>query len=215
MGSQYDVEVLSRSAVFAGIEPDEACALLDNLGAFTRRYEAGSYIRRKGDILDFYPVIMEGRVQASMPEGGQDHFVSEFKTGDSFAEAIPSTIKNSPVNMYVVEDTTLLCIPAVRLDACNEPCAETIRLNLKGELSKKLGILIRALRVLSEPRLTDRILSYLDTLPANPDGSKTVPFSRMDWAGYLRVADKSLIRELRKMQDDGLIEVDGRNIKVM
>ena len=69
--------------------------------------------------------------------------------------------------------------------------------------------------MVGEPRLSDRILAYLRTLPADADGRVEIPVNRQEWASYLRVADKSLIRELRAMQNDGLLEVDGRHIRVL
>ena len=215
MDHMEQVEVFLNSPVFNGIDIKDIGPLLESLGAVTRVYEAGSYIKRKGDVLDFYPFIVSGRVSALMPDGGQEHYVSEFTSGDSFAEAIPSAIRFSPVNMLVKEKTMLVCIPAARLDASTEPAAEILRMNLKGELAKKMDVLIKALRVLSEPKLSDRVIAYLQTLPDNANGSKTIPFSRSEWAGYLRVADKSLIRELRKMQSEGLIEVNGRTITLL
>ena len=82
-------------------------------------------------------------------------------------------------------------------------------------MSKKIGVLTRTLSVVGEPRLSDRIMAYLRTLPQDADGRVEVPMNRQEWATYLRAADKSLIRELSTLQKEGVLEVDGRFIRVL
>lgn len=215
MADPIDVRPLSESPVFAGIPLEERASLIADAKGMLRRYPGGSLVRRAGDGLDFCPVVVSGRVQASLPQGGLDRIVSLFGPGDSFAEAVASSLRRCPVDIRALEDTVLLCIPAAGLRACSHAWASTLHGNLMSEMSKKVLVLSRSLAVLSEPRLSDRVLAYLDTLPRNADGSVTVPFGRREWAACLRVADKSLIRELKVMQDDGVIEVDGRTVRVL
>lgn len=209
-----DVSTLEGSPVFAGVPADVRASLVHALGVSTRAYEKGAVIKHVGDSMEYFPVILKGVVRATMPQGGQDRIVSQFRRGDSFAEAVPIVLKRCPVNIRAMEDTLIMRIPAHSLDTCEHPWAKTIGDNLRTELSKHVATLSATLAVLSEPRLTDRILAYLATLPCAEDGSVTVPYGRQDWAGVLRVADKSLIRELRLMQEAGLIKVNGRKVTV-
>ena len=87
--------------------------------------------------------------------------------------------------------------------------------NLSTEMSKKIGVLTQTLSVVGEPRLSDRIMAHLRTLPQDADGRVEVPMNRQEWATYLRAADKSLIRELSTLQKEGVLEVDGRFIRVL
>ena len=189
--------------------------LLKEVDARIVDLEPDQLLSRAGDALDFYPVVIEGSVLSSMPQGGQDRPVAHFGPGESFAEAVPATLKYAPVNICAQEPTRILCIPAKQLEACTNPHAFLVRENLSAEMSKKIGVLTKTLSVVGEPRLSDRILAYLRTLPADADGRVEIPVNRQEWASYLRVADKSLIRELRAMQNDGLLEVDGRHIRVL
>lgn len=215
MAQPIDLTPLDNSPVFAGIPLEEREHLIKELNVTTRRFRKGDVVRRKGDILDFYPVVLKGRIQSSIQQGGQDCIVAQFTVGDSFAEAVPETLRHCPVDIRAVEDSCILCIPAAQLATSKNPWVETMRTNFTKEISKKILVLSKTLQVLGEPRLSDRILAYLDTLPKHEDGSVTVPFDRQGWAGCLRVVDKSLIRELRVMQDAEVIEVDGRRIKVL
>lgn len=206
------LEMLKDSSVFAGIPADQVAPLLDGLGARVRSVASGALFRGCGEALDFYPVVIAGCVQSTMLQGGLDRPVATFGSGESFAEAVPSKLKVCPVDIHALEDTKILCIPAAALEASASPHAATLRSNLAGGLAAKIGVLSRTLSVLGEPRLSDRILAYLRTLPLNDDGSVSVPASRSEWADKLRVAEKSLIRELKRMQDAGIVKVEGRNI---
>ena len=212
---QEDIHRLKTSPVFRGIPMKERFDLLKEVDARIVDLEPDQLLRRAGDALDFYPVVIEGSVLSSMPQGGQDRPVAHFGPGESFAEAVPATRKYAPVNICAQEPTRILCIPAKQLEACTNPHAFLVRENLSAEMSKKIGVLTKTLSVVGEPRLSDRILAYLRTLPVDADGRVEIPVSRQEWASYLRVADKSLIRELRAMQNDGLLEVDGRHIRVL
>lgn len=210
-----DIHPLKASPVFCGISQKDRFELLKEIDARIVELGEGQLLRRAGDKLDFYPVVIEGSVLSTMPQGGQDRPVAQFGPGESFAEAVPVTLKHTPVNICAQEPTRILCIPAKQLETCTNPHAFLVRENLSAEMSKKIGVLTKTLSVVGEPRLSDRILAYLRMLPVDADGRVEIPMNRQEWASYLRVADKSLIRELRAMQNDGLLEVDGRRIRVL
>ena len=165
--------------------------------------------------MDFYPFILSGSIRATLLQGGEPREVARFTKGDSFAEAVPASLKHCPVDIWVIEDAAILCIPAETLAQSNELWALKMRDNLAKEMSKKVMRLSENLRILGEPRLSDMILAYVRALPADADGYVTVPLSRIEWASYLRVSDKSLIRELRTMKTQGVLDVDGRRIRIL
>lgn len=213
---ERDFDVMATSPVFRGVVCDESLAqLLESMGAIVRSWCEGAAIRRAGDELDFYPVVLTGEVRATMLQGGEWREVARFSPGDSFAEAVPAAIRRCPVDIWAVKDVRVLAVPAGGLSASADARATAMRDNLAREMSKKVAVLSRSLMVLGEPRLSDRILAYLRTLPRRSDDSVFVPLSRKEWASYLRVGDKSLIRELRNMQEAGVLSVDGRRIVVL
>lgn len=209
------IRSLHSSAVFEGIPVKDLRDLLREIDARVMELSEGQLLRRAGDCMDFYPVVVSGIVQASMPQGGQDRPVAQFSSGESFAEAVPATLKHTPVNIRALEPTSILRIPAKQLESCTSPHAFLLRENLSTEMSKKIGVLTQTLSVVGEPRLSDRIMAYLRTLPQDADGRVEVPMNRQEWATYLRAADKSLIRELSTLQKEGVLEVDGRFIRVL
>ena len=89
--------------------------LLKEVDARIVDLEPDQLLRRAGDALDFYPVVIEGSVLSSMPQGGQDRPVAHFGPGESFAEAVPATLKYAPVNICAQEPTRILWVPSIVL----------------------------------------------------------------------------------------------------
>lgn len=216
MGDWVERAAAQDSTLFEGVPREERAQLLRSVGARVRRLGEGEVLRHTGDKVPDYQVVLEGRVQSSMLQGGESRVIAEFGAGESFAEAVSASAgAPCPVDIRALEPTVVLLVPARELERCALPCAERVRANLMAQMSRKVGVLSRTLAVIGEPRLSDRVVAYLERLPRNADGTVTVPLTRQEWASALRVVDKSLIRELRSLQDEGLIEVHGRRIRML
>lgn len=204
----------ARAGAFTGIPPDAHESLVESLRAFVQSYRAGETLLRMGDTSSFFPVILSGAVQATVPRGSSVQIVERFAAGDSFAEAIVVGGTPSPVDISALTDSNILQIPAKRIATSTNPWAAPLNANLMQEMSKKLVHLSARLNLLTEPRLRNRILMHLESLPV-ADRVARLPFSRQEWADYLGVNSKALLRELRRMQDDGLIAIDKRNVTLL
>jgi len=206
--------VTARAAAFSGIPPEEHEPLLEALRAFVQRYRAGEVLLRLGDRSSFFPLVLSGSVQAIVPRGASIQIVERFTTGESFAEAVVVGGSVSPVEISALTDSAILQIPAQRIPSSTNPWAATLNANLMREMSKKLVHLSVRLNLLTEPRLRNRILMHLESLPVR-SGAVFLPFKRQEWADYLGVNSKALLRELRRMQDDGVIAIDKRRIVLL
>jgi CRP/FNR family transcriptional regulator, dissimilatory nitrate respiration regulator len=207
--------VTRRSAVFDGIPPEAHEDLLTALRAFVQTYRRGEILMRVGDTSGFFPVVLSGTVQATVPRGVHHQIVERFGKGASFAEAVVVAGNRSPVEISALTDAAVLKIPARRLSASSHPWAARLNANLVQEMSKKLVHLSVRLNLLGEPRLRNRILMHLETVVPEPDGTLLLPFNRQEWADYLGVNSKALLRELRRMQDDGVLELDKRRLRLL
>lgn len=204
----------TRAVIFEGIPADKHASLLESLRAFTQNYRSGEVLLRRGDTSTFFPVVLSGSVQAVVPRGLSIQIVERFGPGESFAEAVVVGGTASPVEISALANSTILQIPAQRIATSMNPWAARLNANLTREMSKKLVHLSERLNLLTEPRLRSRILLHLETLVAH-DRIVQLPFKRQEWADYLGVNVKALLRELRRMQDDGLIVIDKRRITLI
>ena len=207
--------VLKKSPVFAGIDPAELPGLLRALGVYTRSFSKGEAVFRSGDKLKAVPVVLKGRIEARMlGKDGSRQIISRFEVGDSFAEAVPMAVGTAPVEAIALQGSVILFLPAEGVKGNGDGALLRLYANVMGEMSKKVKTLTAKLALLSEPRLRKRIALYLRRLPEDKDGYVIIPYSRKALAEYLAVNDKALLRELRRMIEEGVIEGEGRRLKL-
>ena len=206
---------IKASSPFAGVAEEDMEALVDQLHAYTRAYAKDTVIRHAGDELDFYPVILEGEVQSAMPRGESEQIIARFLPGESFAEAVPGGPGVCPVNIRALCDTVLLQIPAQGLKHCAHPSASIVQANLMQMMARRITWLSKKIALLNEPRLRKRILLFLEDQDKEEDGSIRVYFSRKDMAEYLGVNDKALLREIKRMQEEGVLWVEDRRFRIL
>lgn len=209
------IEIATRhSPAFAGIPVEQHIEFLESVRALVQPYRRGESIIRIGDTVSFFPIVLSGTVQATVPRGSNLQIVERFGPGDSFAEAVVTSDGASPVEIAALTDCQVLLLHRDRMLKSSHPGAAIVHANLMREMSKKLVHLSVRLNLLSEPRLRSRIMMSLEDLQTEPDGSIVLPFSRQDWADYLGVNAKALMRELRRMQDEELIEIDRKTVRI-
>ena len=71
------------------------------------------------------------------------------------------------------------------------------------------------MRILSQKSLRDRVYIYLSSLPKDKNGYVKIPFTQTALAEYLGVNRSALSRELGRMQNEGLLVIDGRKMKTV
>ena len=208
-------EALLASPVFEGISPREIDSLLDNLNATEKEFVRGEVIYGTGEAIDSFPVVLSGRVRASLVQNSRKQVVEWFDPGDSFAEAVPVSLKQSPVEIEAVEDSRILFIPSASLTGLMSASGYRLHANLMMEMSKKVAGLSKKLSLVSEARLSDRVLRYLDALPKEEGNVVRLPLKRKELAEYLNVNKASLSRTMHVMEDEGLIHMEGRTITIL
>ena len=82
-------------------------------------------------------------------------------------------------------------------------------------MASKFAMVNMKNKLLSEPRLRNRIIMYLMNMQKNDDGTVTVPYKQKELAQYLNVNKTSFNRELARMKDEGIIDIDGHKVKLL
>ena len=105
-------------------------------------------------------------------------------------------------------------LAAIYQSDVHSPVRVVLAENLIKSLARKNLILNQKVRILSQKSLRDRILIYLGTLPKDKNGFVKIPFTQTALAEYLGVNRSALSRELGRMQNEKLLIVDGRRMKL-
>lgn len=207
---------LDRLEVFEGFSPRDRMHLYGALGGRMMRYRKGETVCAEGEKLDCFGVVLEGAVEAGFSGEGYYQMISRFEEGETFAEAVAVLEGASPVEIRAVEDSEVMLLSAGKMIGADADArVRAFEVNFMRSMAAKMLKLNLRLRTLRDPQLQRRVLCYLERLPRTGEGTVTLPFSRTELADYLGVQRTSLSRALHAMEAEGIVELDGRNIKLL
>ena len=209
---------IRRCYLFDGIEDEQISDAIKLLNGQIKKIKKDSFIVKLGGKMTSAGLLLKGKVESSFQNENFDQITMHtFSDGYLFGEALViNGAKNSPVQVRAVEDSIVLFIDLemIYTVADSSPIRTLLAENLIKSLAKKNLILNQKVRILSQKSLRDRIYIYLASLPKDKNGYVKIPFTQTALAEYLGVNRSALSRELGRMQNVGVLKVDGRRIKV-
>ena len=202
---------LENIALFRGIAPGDAEALLPCLKAYRKHFQKGETILPEGAASTLMGVVLAGRAIIALGDvWGNSSVFGSVGAGQTFAEAY-ACIPDEPMLVSVVaaEDTTVLFLNAhALLHPCENPCAHhmTLLRNLLTVCAGKNVQLSRHIQHTTPKSIRGRLLSYLSAQALRENSrSFAIPFDRQQLADYLGVDRSALSAELGRMRAEGLI----------
>lgn len=209
-------EVMRNMNIFGGIPRERYPEIIQKLGGYEEAYEPNDIVWNQGEGHNCIGIILRGIIQAIEMSGKEPQIIQQFHAGECFGEAVAFGEQKICVEIRTTKATRILYLPVDGLMKDMSDCDFTLmKTNLVREMSNKIAILNLKNQILAEPRLRKRILIYLNILPADKAGWKEVPFGQKELAQYLNANRSALSRELARMREDGLIETEGRKVKVL
>ncbi len=210
---------IRKCYLFDGIKDEQLADAIKLLNGRIKKVVKDDYIVQLGGTIQYAGLLLKGKIESSFQNENFDQITMlTFTNGYLFGESLViNRAKNSPVQVRAVEDCVVLFIDLEMIysAADNSPIRNILARNLIKSLAKKNLILNQKVRILSQKSLRDRIFIYLRTLPKDKDGYVKIPFTQTALAEYLGVNRSALSRELGRMQNEGLLVIDGKRIKIM
>lgn len=208
--------VLKQMQMFRGIAPEHLDELINRLGGFERSYREQDIVWEQEAQYTSLGIVLQGSIQPTDISRKEPQIIQRFEAGACFGEAIAFGAHQSWVEIRAVTPARILFIPAANiLNHGNDPEVVCVMKNLLIEISTKFAILNQKNHMLTEPRLRTRLLMYFNTLHAAPNGIRTMPFGQKELAQYLNVNRSALNRELSRMREEKIIEMDGRSVRIL
>ena len=221
MRKTYD-RVLKKCPLLLGIPEESLDAALSCMEAQVLAVTKGEVILAQGDPFSGAYYVLEGCLEGSFLNRAFDEitlaqFLPGSLCGESFA-ALPES--RSKVQLAAVSDSVLLrlCLTpllACSCSTCGVPFRHQILANLVQALSRQNIYLNQKVQILGQKSAEDRILLYLESLPLLSDGSRMLPLSRTELAASLGLNRSAMSRSLSRMEQSGVIAVNGRRIRVL
>lgn len=209
-------EKIKGSPVFIGVQPDELASLFEVIPHHVQLFEKGEVLARQDEPCNRLIILTEGFVKAEM----SDPSGKVVKVEDIYApNPLAILFLFGPNNRFPVEVTAhdkveALIIPqksVLKMLQMNE----RLLLNFLNISAMYASMLSKKLHLMSFRTIRQKLSMYLLDL-SKPDKTEVeLDRTQNALAEYFGVSRPSLARELAHMQEEGLVDVNRKNIRIL
>jgi CRP-like cAMP-binding protein len=215
--SRFDLpRYLSMLPLFQEMRPEELQRLAQ--GSQLREFARGADVFRIGAPCNEFHVTVSGQVKLfAISPAGQEKIIELVGPGNSFAEALMFMQRPYIINAQALTDTLMLSVSreAVMREINGDP---QFCMRMLAGLSRRLHGLVNDVQAYSLHSGVERVIGYLmRDLPeegASAAASVLLPVSKASIASRLSMTPEYFSKVLRELEDQGLIEVDKREIRI-
>lgn len=190
-------------------------ALLQNVEMSKTKYTKGMTIYGQGIVCNSMDIVLSGNLVAyALSSNGSEIRVFSFEKNSIIgANLLFGNVNRYPLNIYATTNCELLHIKKVAVEKLLQDYRFT--LNFVKSLSLNAQGMNQKIAMYTQKTLRENLTDYFTALSAQQQSRViTLPMSKKQLADYLGVQRPSLFRELKKMQDEGLIVVSHKEIQL-
>lgn len=200
--------------LFEGLSDQEVKALADI--AVTRDCPRGQDIFHEGETAHGFFAVASGRVRIFKTAlSGKEHILHVFGPGQAFAEVAVFQGGTYPANAQAMEDSTVLFFPRPAFKNLIKAHPE-LAMNMMALLSGRLRFLVRRVEELSLKEVPSRLAAHLLLLFESQGREElTLDLTKGQLASYLGTIQETLSRILKRLSDQELIAIKGRQVTLL
>ena len=208
-------------SLFDGITEEEYQRMMVCFHATEKSWKTGETICRFDEHNDRIGYLLEGEAAIIQTHyDGRQTIIEHLKTGGVFGSALTAaSMLSGDLQVSCIKNCRIQFINYEHLTKrCSSACAFHSRLvrNALELISKKVIALSERLEVLCQRTTRDKQLCYFHQQSTQKDSiSFLLPFSFATLADYLSVDRSAMMREIRKLKDEGLISTDRKKITLL
>lgn len=198
----------------------------DSIDAMIRCFKPEERSFRKGDTILVYEtelknlcVLLSGKAHLyCVDSDGEYTLLENYRPNDIFGEVF--ALPYSGLG-YVVEADADCRVMFIKMTCiygrCPNACEHHTKLNsnLFKLTAKKAQMLALRINMISKKTVRQKLLSYFEYMQEKYGNSFETELSLSGLANYLCIDRTSLMRELRMMKDEGIIDSKGRSITIL
>ena len=178
-------------------------------------YEAGSVVREYGEGGKEVGIITQGTADlVRIDYGGTRTILEHLEAGSIFGEILAFTVQTGDSVSVVTESgcQVMYLDYAHIMKRCENACQHHSQLvrNLFALVTDQMQQMGRRVEVLSRRSIREKLLCYFALQAQN--GRLTLPFTFSALADYIGSDRSAMMRELKKLREEGLVEVEGRRV---
>lgn len=207
---------LSQSPVFRGINADELEILLSKSQYQIKKYSKGDMVAFREDRCENLMIVLKGSVKGEMLDpSGKSIKIEDIMAPYPIASAFLFGQRNQfPVNVTANDDVEIFSLSkASVIDLFQEN--KTFLTNYLNSISNRSQFLANKLMFLNFKTIKGKLANYILKLAAPDKKEITFPKSQAEMAHFFGVTRPSFARSLKEIEQEGIIEINRRNIKII
>lgn len=208
--------VLRKSPLFAGLDDTEIEGLLESVNYRVRFFHAGAVAALAGEEISSVMIVLSGSMKGEMTDlAGRTIKIEDVNPPQALASAfIYGAGAHYPVNVIANMDSELLIIG--KADYLTLMKSDTrILSNYLTVICTKALFLSGRIRFLSFRTIRGKFAYYLSSLPGAISGRVIVDRTQQELSEFFGVTRPSLARAIGEMEDEGLIAVNRREVRLL
>ena len=165
-------------------------------------------------------ILLDGKIDLVRYDfNGNKTIIGHYEENDIFGEVFYATNSNNELFAVAKKNSEVLFFPCASLSTkCNRNCDfhKFLSNHLNELFLEQIMKLNLRIELLTKRTIRNKILTYFDIL-SNHSLKKTftIPFSYTDLADFLSIDRSAMMRELKLLCDEGLIEKNGNKITLL
>jgi CRP-like cAMP-binding protein len=211
------MNVLCDCPLFKGKERDEIKEILSLSKYKIVNYKKNDFIFRADQPPSYIGIILEGSIEVQNNlESGKFFNVLYKRKGEVFGGAL--LFSDIPMYRFDIIAKTRCEILLFHQESVLDVLFKDsiIAYNMLHLFSKSVLLLNKKIELFSHSSIQQKIAySLLYNAKLNDKDTVHLTYSKRDWAEHLNVSRSSLSRELKKLTDDGTIEINSKTIRIL
>ncbi len=212
-------EALRKTPLFSSL-PESDLARVASLSSL-RRYAKRDPVFRQGDRADGFYVVAKGKVKVSkLSEEGKEQVLHIVEAPHAFAEATLFEGGGYPADAEAVVECELVLVPKSPFLELLEKHPK-VAIRMLGSLSRWLKRMADLVESLSLRDVESRLVGFVGEemrsrgIPLRDGAVFELPVGKNVLASRLGTVPETFSRTLRKLQEEGTIQVKGKQIRIV
>ncbi|GMQ58742.1 Crp/Fnr family transcriptional regulator [Vallitalea sediminicola] len=209
------INILSSCPLFKGKDKNEIINILSLTKYKVTTYKKNDFIFRADETPNYIGIVLTGSIEVQNNLKSGKYFNVLYKNkGEVFGGAL--AFSDIPISKFDVIAKTKCDIMLVSRQSVLDILFKDsiIAYNIMNTFAKSVMKLNKKIELFSYSSIQQKIAYSLLCNLKPDDNIINLPYSKKAWAEHLNVSRSSLSRELKSLIDNGIIEINNKEIKV-
>ena len=212
------LNLVSNHIFFENISKEDISYIIDSSSCYIKNFEPNVNIYEIGEEIQSVGIIIDGIVDIIHTSiNGDETIVNRLTKGHTFGNCVSCISNLNNLNdIRSITFSTVLFIDIYKL-LRDSNFSYDFRIdlfeNIMNSLAQTNMNLNNKIQILSQKTLRDKLITYFELLSIQKGSNViTIPFNREQLACYLCSERSSVCRELSRLKDDNIININKNNI---